>query len=66
MQQKIQLKYIYNTLHIGLVNWREAYLLYPVIVQLKVEVDHGRLVYRAKGSSRRITYNQLKKAGKNF
>jgi hypothetical protein len=61
MQQRIQLKYINHTLQIGLVNWREAYLLYPEIVLLNVEVNTGRLVYRAKGSSKRITYNLLKK-----
>jgi hypothetical protein len=61
MQQKIHLKYINKTLQIGMVNWREAYLLSPQIIPLLVEVDQGRLVYRAKGSCKRITYNQVKK-----
>jgi hypothetical protein len=61
MQQKIQLRYVNARLHIGLVSWREAYLLQPTVILLKVEVDQGRLVYRAKGSPRRYTYHQVKK-----
>jgi hypothetical protein len=39
MEQKIQLKYINVNLQIGLVNWREAYLLHPEIIRLSVEVN---------------------------
>lgn len=61
MQQVIQLKYFNPALQIGLVSWREAWLLHPYPVPLQVEVDKGRLVYRARGSARRITYQQVKK-----
>jgi hypothetical protein len=60
MEQRIKLKYINNILQIGLVSWREAYLLYPTIIPLKIEVDKGRLVYRAKGSSKRIACKKVK------
>ena len=60
MQQEVQLKYINQDLQIGMVNWREVYLLSPKPVELIVEVDKGRLVYRAKGSSRRFTYKKMK------
>jgi hypothetical protein len=61
MQQRIQLKYINPSLQIGFVSWKEVYQLLPEVIQLQVEVDKGRLVYRGKGSSKRITYHQLKK-----
>ena len=61
MVQKIQVTHINERLHIGVVNWKEVYLLYPEVVALLVEVDRGRLVYRLKGSSRRISYTTLKK-----
>jgi hypothetical protein len=60
MEQRIQLKYINNVLQIGLVSWREAYLLYPAIIPLNIEVDKGRLVYRAKGSNKRISCKKVK------
>ena len=44
-----------------MVDWRRVYLLHPHIVPLIPEVDKGRLVYRAKGSSKRISYEQIKK-----
>ncbi len=47
-------------LHIGLASWREVYIIYPTIIQLNPEVDRGRLVYRARGSKRRISYLQIK------
>jgi len=61
MVQNIQLNYINEGLQIGLVSWREAYLLAPQVVPLLVEVDRGRLIYRLKGSNRRISYATLKK-----
>jgi hypothetical protein len=61
MEQKIQLKYINKNLQIGLVNWREAYLLHPEIIRLNVEVDRGRLVYRIIGKNKRISYKRVKK-----
>ena len=44
-----------------MVNWKQVYLLHPVVTPLRPEVDKGRLVYRAKGSSKRISYTQIKK-----
>ncbi len=61
MLQEIRIKYFNETLQIGVVNWREVYLLKPRLEKLFVEVDKGRLVYRAKGSARRISYKLLKK-----
>jgi hypothetical protein len=61
MVQKVQIKYINESLHIGIVNWKEAYLLYPAVTALLVEVDRGRLIYRLKGSAKRISYATLKK-----
>lgn len=61
MLQEIKLRYFNESLQIGLVNWREAYLLKPIVVKLLVEVDEGRLVYRVKGSGKRISYKQIKK-----
>ena len=61
MEQRIQLKYINHVLQIGIASWREAYLLYPTIVPLNIEVDRGRLVYRARGSTKRISCKRVKK-----
>jgi hypothetical protein len=60
MVQKVQLKYINERLHIGMVNWKEVYLLSPQVVAFQVEVDRGRLIYRLKGSTKRISYTTLK------
>ena len=59
MKQKVQLNYINKELHIGMVDWKQVYLLHPTIIPLKPEVDKGRLVYRAKGASKRISYAQI-------
>lgn len=61
MQQEIKLKYFHAELKIGLVSWREAYALFPEIVQMNIETYKGRIIYRLKGSSKRISYNRLKK-----
>lgn len=61
MLQEIKLRYFNESLQIGMVNWRDVYLLKPRIIKLNVEVDEGRLVYRATGSNRRISYQRLKK-----
>ena len=61
MLQTIKLKLVNENLHIGLVDWRQVYVIYPQLIQLNPEVDRGRLVYRAKGSKRRISYLQIKK-----
>jgi hypothetical protein len=44
-----------------MVNWREVYLLKPYVTRLNVEVDEGRLVYRATGAAKRISYKTVKK-----
>jgi hypothetical protein len=61
MLQEIKIRYFNESLQIGLVNWREVYLLKPHVIKLNVEVDDGRLVYRAIGSNKRISYRTLKK-----
>jgi hypothetical protein len=61
MLQEIKIKYFNELLQIGLANWREVYLLKPKIARLNVEGDDGRLVYRAIGSPKRISYKTLKK-----
>jgi len=61
MVQTVKLKLINEKLHIGMVNWREVYIYSPKQIKLTPEVDRGRLVYRAKGSKRRISYKAIKK-----
>lgn len=61
MQQEIKLRYFNEELKIGLVSWREAYLLFPAIRQLNLETYKGRIIYRLKGSSKRISYSRMKK-----
>ena len=61
MLERIQLRYIHEGLHLGFVSIREAYLLAPNVTPLLIEVYRGGLVYRAKGSSKRISYRQIKK-----
>ena len=68
MVQNINLKFVNEKLHIVLSDWRWVYIYYPKVIQLKPEVDRGRLVYRYKGSERRFSYTQIKKGlvRKNF
>ena len=61
MEQKIKLNYINTKLKIGMGNWREVYILYPQPRALTPEVSKGTLVYRAKGSTKRYSYLQIKK-----
>jgi hypothetical protein len=61
MLQEIKIKYFNESLQITMVNWREVYLLKPNVIRLNVEADEGRLVYRATGSAKRISYKTLKK-----
>ncbi|KAA9038452.1 hypothetical protein FW778_12870 [Ginsengibacter hankyongi] len=61
MLQTIKLKLVSEKLHIGVVSWREMYIFYPKIIQLKPEVDTGRLVCRCKGSNKWFSYRQIKK-----
>ncbi len=62
MEQIIRLQYINAQLNIGLVNWREAWLLsVQNPIQLYTETYKGKLVFRIPGTSRRISYHRLKK-----
>ena len=61
MEQKIKLRYINERLHVGMADIKEVYLLSPQLTLLRPEVYKGMLVYRAKGSSRRISYAQIKR-----
>lgn len=43
------------------VSWKEAYVLFREVMQMKIETYKGRIIYRLKSSSKRISYNRLKK-----
>ena len=60
MVERVKLGYFNEGLQIGFVSINEAYLLLHVSALLSVEVYRGKLVYRVKGSSRRISYQRLK------
>jgi hypothetical protein len=51
IEQEIKLKYFNAELNIGLVSWREAYVLFPIIKQMNLETYKGRIIYRLKGSA---------------
>lgn len=62
MEQEYCTKLFNPTLKIGLVSWREAWLFegqYPE--KLYTEVYKGKLVFRQRGSSLRISYERVKK-----
>jgi len=62
MEQAIRINYFNPVLKIGLTSWREAWLLsgkYPE--KLYTELYRTRLVFRKRGSHKRISYQQLKK-----
>jgi hypothetical protein len=59
MQAITYLMYYNPRLNIGLSSWREVYGLQP-LQRLYPEVHKGRLVYRAKGSQRRVSYTRIK------
>jgi hypothetical protein len=61
VKQRLTLKYQHPTRNIGLNSWREVYLLGPILTQLIAEICRGKLIYRAKGSSRRFSYDQIKR-----
>lgn len=61
MIEKIVLKYVNEGLHIGLTDVRHAYLLSPRFMPLLAEVYKGNLVYRMKGSAKRVSYRQVKR-----
>ena len=61
MIEKIELYYINHRLQIGLSDVKHAYLLAPGFTPLITEVYKGNLVYRVKGTTKRISYKELKK-----
>ena len=61
MEQEIILKYFNERLNIAMSDWKIVYLLDRSPAQLFPEVERGRLVYRAKGSVKRISYATIKK-----
>jgi hypothetical protein len=62
MEQITRIQYVNEILQIGLVNWRQAWLLSTnPPQQLYTEVHKGKLVFRVPGTSRRISYQRLKK-----
>jgi hypothetical protein len=60
MKQEVQIKYINEKYNLGLISWKEAYLLGPHVIPLKVEYYKGNIVYRAPGSAKRIYYKAIK------
>jgi hypothetical protein len=56
----IVLKYWNPHYKIGLADWKQVYQFPQQELMIK-EMHQGRLYYRCKGSSYRISYNQLKK-----
>lgn len=61
MKHKIHFRYYNPRLNLGVVDVKLVYQLEPTPIRLNPEVYRGKLVYRARGSSRRISYDQLKK-----
>ena len=55
----ITLKYWNHRLGIGLADWRNVYQ-FPQEQLMNIEIPQGKLCYRLKGSSKRISYDQLK------
>jgi hypothetical protein len=62
MEQEYYVKLFNPFYKIGLVSWREAWLFESDFPEkLFTEVHKGKLVFRKKGSTVRISYRQLKK-----
>ncbi len=61
MEQSITIKYFNPQLNIGLINWKNAYLLGEQIpCKLIVEVYKGKLVYRVPRTYKRYSYDLVK------
>lgn len=56
----IILKYWNAQLQIGLADWKTVYR-FPQKEKMQIEIHQGKLCYRSRGSSRRISYQQIKK-----
>jgi len=61
MEQKLLFNYINAELQIGVCDIRNIYLLTPTLTKLLPEVYKGKLVYRIKGTSKRISYISIKR-----
>jgi hypothetical protein len=61
MEQKIIFKYLNAKLKIGMIDLMTVYLLSPELKKFLPEVYKGKLVYRIKGSSKRVSYQTVKK-----
>ena len=61
MEQKILLKYLNTQLNIGMFDLKNVYLLSASAIKLIPEVYKAKLVFRIRGSSKRISYTQIKK-----
>jgi hypothetical protein len=61
VKHKLHFRYYNERLKLGMVDIKNVYQLEPELMLLYIEVYRGKLVYRAKGSSRRISYEQVKK-----
>jgi hypothetical protein len=60
MEQVFVFKYINTQLNIGIVDLKNVYALEPELTRLIPEVYKGRLHFRKKGSSKRISYEKIK------
>ena len=56
----IILKYWNAQLQIGLDDWKNVYQ-FPQQQLMQTEIHQGKLSYRLKGSTKRISYHQLKR-----
>jgi hypothetical protein len=56
----IILKYWNEKLQIALLDWRNVYQ-FPLKEKMSIEVHQGKLYYRCRGASKRVSYDQLKK-----
>lgn len=61
MEEVVYARYYNPELNIAFRNWREVYLLAPDPIKLLPEVHRGKLVYRARGSGKRISYGRIRK-----
>lgn len=61
LEQKIFLNYLNPQLDIAMSDWKNVYLIQPILIKLQPEVYRGKLIYRIRGTSKRISYNRIKK-----
>jgi hypothetical protein len=60
MQAVIKCKCQNLALGLAMKDWRTVYQLSPTPHLLQLEVHKGRLCYRQKGTSKRISYDRIK------